>query len=109
MIFKVDYDYVDETGKNVLTEVNKLETNRQNLLTYLDELGESWSGSDYDEFKENAKTYIDNLKIKFEELEYMSGFMRYASKRYSNNDDKWADKLKEYRNKDEEKWLLETK
>ncbi|MBR4671845.1 MAG: WXG100 family type VII secretion target [Bacilli bacterium] len=103
MIFKVDYNRVDKIGKDVLTEVKTLEEKRKELLSILEEMNNSWSGSDYDEFKENAKTYIDNLKIKFEELEYMAGFMSYASNRYSNNDTQWADKLKEYRDIDKMK------
>ena len=108
MDFKVDYEEIDKIGGNVETEVDNLELKRKEMLQILEDLSNCWQGDDYNEFKENAKTYLDNLKIKIEELQYMSGFMRYASERYSNNDNKWGKRIKQY-GEEEKLWELQEK
>ena len=105
MELKVDYERVDSIGSSVEKEVENLYTKKDELLKIIEDFGSCWEGDDYDEFKENAGVYIRNMKIKIDELEYVAGFMRYASSRYSNNDDAWANKLKEI--KKEEDWKIQ--
>lgn len=97
MELKADYEKIGTIGVNVYKEVEILKNKREELLKVLDEIKNCWVGEDADEFENNAGVYIRNLNIKIEELEHLASFMQIASKRYSNNDETWANKLKEMR------------
>ncbi len=95
MDFKVDYYRIFDIGDALEVENNEFKELLDNLIKNIEELGASWEGADYENFKENATTYIKNLENTYNELDYIAKFIKKSSNVYSDSDEAWAKNMKE--------------
>lgn len=90
MDFKVDYVRIFDIGEILERENEELNKLLENLLKIIDNLSNCWSGTDYENFRIAATTYIKNLSLTITDIEYIGKFMQKASRVYSNSDEEWA-------------------
>lgn len=103
MNFKVDYFRLNEIGTSLSQKNEELEENLEKLTKIIEELNASWQGVDYDNFKEVSTTYIKNLDVTTQELNYIGEFMKIASSKYQENDNGWANEVKRIADKEEDR------
>lgn len=102
MDFKVDYLRLHDIGTSLEKKNEELEENLEKLIKIIEELNTSWQGIDYDNFKGVSTTYIKNLNITTQELNYIAEYMKIASKSYQENDNGWANEVKRITEKEED-------
>lgn len=102
MDFKVDYLRLHDIGTSLAKKNEELEENLEKLIKIIEELNTSWQGIDYDNFKGVSTTYIKNLNITTQELNYIAEYMKIASKSYQENDNGWANEVKRITEKEED-------
>ena len=94
MVFRVDYVKLNEISKKLEEHTEDLYNTFEDAIKIVENLNNSWKGTDYDNFKEVSTTYIKNLYKSIDELNYIASFLNTASNTYSKNDNEWAKDLK---------------
>ena len=97
MDLEVDYLKLLDVSLKAEKELDKLNARINELQRIVNELEGCWEGDSYAEFKENASVFLNNLITRKDELLFLARFARYASDIYSNNDSRWAERMKQYR------------
>ena len=93
MDFKVDYVKLNEISIELNKHNEDLKLLFNDLLKIIDNLEDSWEGSDYEIFHKVSSTYIKSLVITTDELEHISSFMKEAVQRYSSNDETFSSRI----------------
>ena len=94
MEVKVDYGKIYDIGTNVIKENDDLLTNLNDIMKIIDEIGECWQGTDYNNFKNNSITYISKQEEMLKQLEFMGKYMTFASGVYTDYNETWGEKMK---------------
>ena len=94
MVFKVDYNRVNDIGKNLGNDNEILAKKFEELLKIIEDLNKYWYGDDYDKFKDNTYDYIMDLNDTIENINFVSTVMKKASEKYRNNDIGWLKNVK---------------
>ncbi len=97
MDIEVDYLRLLDISLKAEKELDTINSRIIELQRIVKDLESCWKGDSYNEFKENASVFLNNLITRKDELLYLARFARYASDIYSNNDSRWAEKMKKYR------------
>ena len=97
MDIEVDYLRLLDISLKAEKELDIINSRILELQRIVKDLEECWQGDSYTEFKANASVFLNNLITRKDELLYLARFARYASDIYSNNDSRWAEKMKKYR------------
>ena len=95
MDFKVDYLRVFDIGEMLERENEELVKSLEKLAKIIEDLSQSWTGADYENFKTSTTAYIKSLNSTTADIEYISKFMQSASVTYSDDDAGWAKQIKE--------------
>ena len=94
MEIKVDYGKLNENGNDIVKNNEALLTEFNNLLQIIDKMKASWDGTDYNNFKTTAVTYIEEQKEMVDKINFMGKFMIYASGSYEQMNEHWGEKMK---------------
>ena len=97
MEVKVDYEKIYNYGSNITKDNENLLAEFNNLLEIIDNLKSSWDGTDYNNFKTTAVTYIEDQKDMIDKIDFMGKFMIYSSSTYEKMNEEWGEKMKRIR------------
>ena len=85
-IFKINCRKLYETGLYIDKEVEKLEENVTEMKKITKEIGEVWSGIDYDNFSESFINYLDTIKNVEDKIKGNTQVMEILAAKHSNID-----------------------
>ena len=91
----VDYDKLEDVGKEISEEEIKLENSLTNIEKILMELKDCWKGKDSEQFISNATEYIQNEKEKAKRVNILGEVVSKVAGNYRDKDYEWLDRLKE--------------
>lgn len=93
MEVKADYGKLYEMGTDVVTQTDLLVKNLNDIITIIDDLGDSWKGTDYNNFKTTAVEFIESQEETTELLDFMGKYMTYASGVYTDFNEMWGSRM----------------
>ena len=94
MEIKADYGKLYDMGMEVVEQTDILVTNLNDILKIIEELENSWQGTDYNNFKTTAVEFINSEEGTTEQLQFMGKYLTYASGVYSDFNELWGTRMR---------------
>ncbi len=94
MKLKSEYENLNAVGDFFTVESDELETKVKELIEYTNELGNYWQGDDYDVYKNNAVSNLQNITNTSIEFNAFGNALKKIANIYSELDNDFSTKLK---------------
>ena len=94
MKLKSEYENLDAVGDFFVVESDELETKIKELIGYTEELGKYWQGDDYDVYKNNSISNLQNITNTSIEFNAYGNALKKISKIYGELDNDFSIKLR---------------
>ena len=94
MEVKADYGQLYECGNDITENTDNLLVEFNKLLEIIDNMKANWDGTDYNNFRTTAVTYIENQKEMIDKMDFMGRFMIYSSNSYEKMNNEWGETMR---------------
>ena len=101
MLVRVKHNELNSFAKTTDNNANDLANEIEFMLSKINELSGIWQGYDADKFYENAKNYLNKMKLISHTMNVFGEFTRRTDRMYVELDTQFAKKMQQEVNYDE--------
>ena len=92
-IFKINCRKLYETALYLDKQINDLKENVEAMKKITEDMKESWSGKDYDDFNEKFTSYLNSITPIEDEILNKSNVMKNVAKKHNRIDNNLMDNM----------------
>ena len=94
MYFKAEYKNISFLGEYLVAVANDYNEDIEAMIKDLEELGKYWNGPDYENYKKSYKSYLQNIKTTYVELNAFGNALKKVANLYGDIDVKFDSTVK---------------
>ena len=100
MYIKAEYENIYTLGKYLETVANDYKYDLEAIEKKLEELGNYWTGADYNNYKELYTAYLKQIQVKYVELTAFGKALKKVANLYNESDLGFDNTLRKIGNED---------
>jgi len=97
MYVRANYKKIDDLGTYLIDKSDDIDSINEDIKSLLNELNNSWNGSDYENFKSSYLSNIRKSEARCIEINALGNALRKVGNVYSDNDKSFKDKMDKMR------------